>query len=272
MTISVIIPIGPVEDTSPSGPCGQLLANFAAIPVDQQPQEIIICIAPAVNYELPTSLSLKSTTKIVRSTVAARYAQLNYGASLARADHLVFMHADSRLTPDAWEAMLEALGGNQRKLYFFRFAFDISKTSAQIKNGHGWFRAKFAKFIEWGVWLRTQTWGMPYGDQGFGIRTNIFWELSGFPALKVGEDHAFAWACKNAGVELTRINAALYTSPRKYDERGWLITALKHNLLGIQQSLPYLTLFKVPLKILRGCTDKRRGDRCHERPNVDNGL
>ena len=92
---------------------------------------------------------------------------------------------------------------------------------------------------ERGVWVRSHLLGMPFGDQGFCLRRDVFFGLGGFPEdVPYGEDHLLVWRARQAGVPLRCAPATLLTSARKYGERGWLRTTARHVYLTYRQALP----------------------------------
>jgi GT2 family glycosyltransferase len=65
----------------------------------------------------------------------------------------------------------------------------------------------------------------------------VFERLGGFdPSHAYGEDHAFVWAARRAGVPVVAAGAPLYSSARKYAEHGWLRTTARHGWLTAVQA------------------------------------
>ena len=84
---------------------------------------------------------------------------------------------------------------------------------------------------------RSRRLGLPFGDQGLVLPRLEFDRLDGFdPRLAHGEDHALVWRARRAGLPLREIDAAVITSARKYAERGWLRTTLRHLRLTADQA------------------------------------
>jgi GT2 family glycosyltransferase len=80
---------------------------------------------------------------------------------------------------------------------------------------------------------------MPFGDQGFCLRREIWERLGGFDThASYGEDHLFVWKARRAGVPLRPTGGTLRTSARKYQERGWLRTTARHLHLTATQAFP----------------------------------
>ncbi|HXI20036.1 MAG TPA: glycosyltransferase family 2 protein, partial [Gemmatimonadales bacterium] len=150
-------------------------------------------------------------------TGPGRARQLRAGAGIARGDWLLFLHADSRLGPDAVAALLQAM---DRPPPFtaavFRFAIDLSP---------GWKR-----FLEWGQALRQALFGLPYGDQGLLIRREVYAAVGGYPDLPIMEDVALVRRLRRHHA-IHRLPAALLTSGRRYRQHGVLRTWLEHAAL-----------------------------------------
>jgi GT2 family glycosyltransferase len=73
----------------------------------------------------------------------------------------------------------------------------------------------------------------------------LFTRLGGFDEdLESGEDHALVWAVRRAGVSLVALDAAIYTSARRYAEKGWLRTTLRHLRMSVQQARAFSAMPK----------------------------
>jgi hypothetical protein len=145
-----------------------------------------------------------------------RARQQNAGAAACHCAWLWFLHADSRPDADTIAGLTAFLSSGQDALAYFdlRFAND---------------GPALMPWTELGVSLRCRYFGLPFGDQGFLIRRERFYELGGFDeSLPYGEDHALVWAARRAGLPVTRIPAALTTSARRYAQQGWWRTTLRH--------------------------------------------
>lgn len=109
----------------------------------------------------------------VIETEPGRARQLNTGASASHGDPIVFLHADSRLPPDAYRSLTRtrADGGN----FAIRFEGDDL----------------FAKVL--GIWYRAQRrLGVYYGDSAIWLRRAAFEALGGFQPLPIMDDYDLA--------------------------------------------------------------------------------
>ncbi len=161
-------------------------------------------------------------------SAAGRARQQNAGAEAATRDWLWFLHADTRLTPEALPALAAFLARDEPALGWFRLQF-AEEGARALRLRMRWNAA--------GANWRSRAFGLPFGDQGLVLRRSDFARLGGFDtALAYGEDHALVWAARRAGLPLRAIDAALVTSPRKYAERGWAATTLRHLRLTAVQA------------------------------------
>jgi rSAM/selenodomain-associated transferase 2 len=136
-----------------------------------------------------------------------RAAQMNAAAAAAEAGGgaaLVFLHADSRLPPDAHATLVRALrdpatvGGN------FALRFDGDD--------------RFARVL--GAWYAVQRHlGVYYGDSTIWVRRAAFDALGGYRALEIMEDYDFARRLERHGPTACLPGPAL-TSGRRWRAHG----------------------------------------------------
>lgn len=152
----------------------------------------------------------------VLQTGPSRGQQMAEGAKVTHGDWILFLHADTRLSPQACAHIrgldAEAMGGA------FRLRFD----SPQLT-----YRA-----LELVVRIRTRGLRLPYGDQAIFCRRAAYAAAGGMPAFPVMEDVAFIRALGRIGrLAFPAIEAV--TSTRRYERRGpirssignlWLLT------------------------------------------------
>lgn len=154
--------------------------------------------------------SLDETTQIAIAygwrVVAAqrgRGTQMNAGARVAQGDVLLFLHADTRLPPDAEGLIHNALadatvcGGN------FSLCFDGDTRAANCLT---W----LYPFLRWG--------GICYGDSAIFIRRAIFDELGGYQDFPLFEDVDLFRRMKRHG-KFARLAAKAITSSRRFEGR-----------------------------------------------------
>ena len=145
----------------------------------------------------------------VETGARGRGPQLNLGASSTTADRLLFLHADC-LLPDGWVAALhDALDDHLVSLACFR----LRTLSAAISAPSPMYRL-FLRFFD----LRSLGLGLPYGDQGFGVRRETFDTVGGFQEIPLMEDLAFAGDCRRLG-RICRLPLEVRTTARRFEHR-----------------------------------------------------
>jgi len=155
--------------------------------------------------------------EISHSTTASRGGQLRQGADAARGDYLLFLHADTRLSPGWTTAVSAQLPQGPA---CFQLAFRSDHPMARITAG-------------WAN-LRTRLFGLPYGDQGLLISRDAYTAAGGYPDVPLMEDVALARALP----KITTLAATASTAPDRYMRDGWLrrgtknLTLLVRYLLG----------------------------------------
>ncbi|MBX3667943.1 MAG: TIGR04283 family arsenosugar biosynthesis glycosyltransferase [Rhodocyclaceae bacterium] len=139
-----------------------------------------------------------------------RGAQLHAGAKLARGEVLLFLHADTRLPPDAWPAMQAALAGGQAW-----GRFDVHM------EGGGWVLALVARMMN----ARSRLSGIATGDQAIFARRDFYLRTGGFPDIALMEDIAFSAAARRLERPAC-LAARVSASPRRWQKHGVLATVL----------------------------------------------
>ena len=129
-----------------------------------------------------------------------RAAQMNVGARAARAEALVFLHADTRLPASADALIINAL-----KVYAWG-RFDV-----RIEGSH-----PLLGLVACAMNLRSRLTGIATGDQAIFVRRDVF---VGFPEIALMEDIAFSRAMKRVGAPAC-LRQRVSTSGRRWETRG----------------------------------------------------
>jgi rSAM/selenodomain-associated transferase 2 len=135
-----------------------------------------------------------------------RARQMNAGAAAARGAALVFVHADTRLPPDAARSIARAL----EKRAWGRF-------DVRIESGHPLLRV-----VACAMNLRSRLTGIATGDQAIFVRRADF---AGFPEIALMEDIAFSKAMKRRSPPAC-LRERVTTSGRRWERGGVLRTML----------------------------------------------
>jgi len=139
--------------------------------------------------------------------------QLRAGGEEANGKWLLFLHADTRLTPIWFKAVQQFIDeGNENKAAVFRFAFDDT--------------SKSAKLIERGVDLRWKLFGLPYGDQGLLISKKLYHDIGGYKPIPLMEDVDIVRRIGKKRLEL--LPARAFTSAIRYQQYGYLLRAMRN--------------------------------------------
>jgi GT2 family glycosyltransferase len=211
-SLAIVVPIGP-GDNAWHG----LLPQLEPVPARE-----IALVLP--NDGQGDAVPLTNERMLVVVSPAGRARQLNAGARATDSDWLWFLHADSRLDGGTIQALEAFLLKDPAALGYFNLRF--------LGDGPRW-----TAINALGARLRSRWLGLPFGDQGFVMPRGIYESLGGFDeSLSSGEDHALIWHARHRGYPLSALPANLYTSARKYSERGWWRTTREHLCLTWRQA------------------------------------
>jgi rSAM/selenodomain-associated transferase 2 len=140
-----------------------------------------------------------------------RALQMNAGAAKASGDVLMFLHADTRLPPEAERLVLDGLA---------RSARDWGRFDVTIAGPHPMFRV-----IAFMMNLRSRITGIATGDQAIFVKREAFREAGGFPVIPLMEDIALSKKLKRTSRPLCLRERAI-TSGRRWETRGVFRTIL----------------------------------------------
>ncbi|HEU0046250.1 MAG TPA: TIGR04283 family arsenosugar biosynthesis glycosyltransferase, partial [Nitrososphaera sp.] len=138
--------------------------------------------------------------------------QLNAGSAQATGDILLFLHADSRMGREAWQAFQSALAGPHIAGGAFHICFEEKAPG-------------LLRLVEKGINARTSITRTATGDQGIFVRRDIFSAFAGAPDWPLFEDVELVRRIKKAG-KFAVIKTPLTISGRRYIKNGVIPTAL----------------------------------------------
>jgi len=161
----------------------------------------------------------------VLQTAAGRAGQQNAGAAAADGAVLLFLHADTWLSPEAGGQLRAALEDRRVLGGAFRQRIDSP--------------AIVYRWLEWGNARRVQWLGWAYGDQGLFMRAEVFHELGGFPAVGLMEDLLLMKQFRRRRRWPVLLPGPIHVSPRRWERAGvvrqtlrnWSLVAALH--LGV---------------------------------------
>lgn len=134
-----------------------------------------------------------------------RGSQLHRGAEAAKAEWLLFLHADTVLPADWVGAVCVHTSKTPEAAAAFRLSFQEDGVFPRVTSG-------------WAN-LRSKLFGLPYGDQGLLISKSLYKQVGGYPDQPLMEDVAIARALKG---RLVLLPSYVTTGADRYIESGWL--------------------------------------------------
>ena len=140
-----------------------------------------------------------------------RGSQMNAGAAAAHGDVLLFLHADTRLPPEADRLVRDALA--RHKHAWGRFDVTIAG------------RSPLLRIVAAMMNLRSRVTGIATGDQAMFMTRDAFARAGGFPDIPLMEDIVLSQRLKAIGAPAC-LAARVTTSGRRWDRDGVVRTIL----------------------------------------------
>lgn len=148
-----------------------------------------------------------------------RALQMNLGASRARGDALLFLHADTRLPRDAHSLVERALAAPETAGGCFCLRFDGAGMPLRLYEGLA----------------RLPRRPFHFGDEAFFVRSGVFARLGGFRPLPIMEDLDFWLRMRRIG-PVRMIRTPVTTSARRFVQGGFV----RQQAINISLLLGYL--------------------------------
>ena len=158
-----------------------------------------------------TATLAKPLADFVIASARVRAIQMNAGAAIAGGNILLFLHADTRLPPNADELILEGLARSQHAWGHF----DVS-----IEGKHPLLPLVAALMNARSHWTHIAT-----GDQALFVKRDAFLTAGRFPEIALMEDIELSRRLKRISPPLC-LHARVATSGRRWERRGVLRTIL----------------------------------------------
>jgi len=169
-----------------------------------KPDGVEVVVADGGSIDRTRELASAAGARVVEGA-SGRGPQLNLGARSAAAGRLLFLHADCRL-PNGWlPALQTALDDTATALACFRLHTEPSGGRRRSPLYRRWLRV---------FDLRSFGLGLPYGDQGFALRREVFDRVGGFQEIPLMEDVALARRCRRLGT-IRRLPLEVRTTARR---------------------------------------------------------
>jgi rSAM/selenodomain-associated transferase 2 len=195
-TLSIVIPTMNAASTLPA--CLEALETWP------DSKEIIVVDGGSEDETLAAAHKAGTT---VLPTVRGRGEQLRRGGAAVKGDWLLFVHADTVLD-DGWVADVQAFIndiGNHQRAAAFRFALADETPQAR----------RVERLVAW----RCRRLGLPYGDQGLLIHSDLYTALGGYKPLPLMEDVDLVRRIGRCRVHVFDTDAV--TSAVRYQRDGW---------------------------------------------------
>ena len=170
-----------------------------------------------------TPLIAKKYGQII-SAERGRARQSNAGATAARGDTLLFLHADVWLDSGAIEGVETAIAAG-----YIGGAF-----KQRIEGDHPLYR-----LIECAANFRAKRLRIFYGDGGIFVRRTYFDRVGGFPDIPIMEEVEFSRKLRRQD-QVTLVESRIHISPRRWQKNGIIRTTLTNWLITL------LYLLRVP--------------------------
>lgn len=156
---------------------------------------------------------------VLISAPRGRASQMNAGATIARAEILWFLHADSILPYGAVRDIWSALNNTRVAGGCFRLRLPNRKVIYRVSDSLGN--------------LGVQVFGFALGDHGIFCRRDIFERSGGYPDVPILEDAEIYRALARRG-RMRQLSAEIISSPRSYQRWGpYRTTAIYFLILAL---------------------------------------
>jgi len=205
--ISVIIPTLNAQKGLP--------ATFAALMpalIEGMIKEVIIVDAGSQDNTL--AIAQAAGAKVISANMTGRGAQLSQGATAAKSNWLLFLHADTQLE-ESWYQEAKHHIENQDQANAspaaFRFALQDKGLGPQI--------------LTWMVALRCHFFHLPYGDQGLLINKHAYQKAGGYSNQPLMEDVDLIRRLKPRP---TIFKSRAFTCPSRYQKTGYIKRSLRN--------------------------------------------
>ena len=204
-TLSIIIPTLDEANHLPL-----LLADLKAWPYSAD-----LTIVDGGSIDSTISIAQIQGINIINSLEQNRGLQLGVGASKAKGEWLLFLHADSRLDKVWVKKLLKIMRTKTSKNFAWYFDFKIKKYNLQFR------------ILEFAVALRSHFLQRPYGDQGLLIHKKLYHRAGGYSSLKIMEDVDLITRITKI-TKVKGIKENIYTDDKKWSNSNIIKRAIKN--------------------------------------------
>ncbi|MBS4021522.1 MAG: TIGR04283 family arsenosugar biosynthesis glycosyltransferase [Dethiobacter sp.] len=173
--------------------------------VREQPEACELIVADGGSFDRTLEIAQHYTDLIIKSETPGLAGQLNAGAAIAKGSILLFLHADSLLSPGCFSRLTSLPPGVNGGAFTMRVAGKRLFYRVLSAGGNIYCRL-------------TRTY---FGDRGIFVRADAFRKLGGFTHLPIMTDVDFSRRLKTIG-NTVLLPGPVITSSRKFDdESAW---------------------------------------------------
>jgi len=203
--LSIIVPVFHEAES-----INVLIEHLNRLDSDGNAEIIIVDGTP----EKDTVREIRDSSVIKISSEQGRAKQMNAGASIARGEILIFLHADTELPIHG----LRKIGSFLEQTEYVGGAFDLGIKSDKF----------IFKVISRISSLRSRLNRIPFGDQAIFIRREYFNRIGGYKEIPLMEDVELLRRIKKYGDRITILNDRVMTSPRRWEKEGVVYCTLRN--------------------------------------------
>jgi len=178
------------------------------------PYEIIV--ADGGSTDKTVLLARLIATHVITSATGRAY-QMNAGAQKATGDLLLFIHADSKITPEGFNRMLKKMVPTGPVGGAFSLQIESKKISLRLISSIATWRSKYLNLV--------------YGDQTIFVLADMFKKMGGFSLIPICEDLDFFRRLSRQGTVIL-LEEKANTSARRWINEGILYTTLRNITIG----------------------------------------
>lgn len=205
--LSVVIPALDAAD--------RLGATLAALaPAAAAGLALEVVVADGGSSDRTADVARAAGARVV-SPGRGRGLQLSAGAEAARGRHLLFLHADTRLSPGWAAAVARFVARDPDLAGTFRFRLDDPAPAAR----------RLERVVDW----RVRRLGLPWGDQGLVLPRRLYDAVGGFRPLPLMEDVDMVRRLGRRRIVV--LDADAVTSADRYRREGYLARPARNLLL-----------------------------------------
>lgn len=150
-------------------------------------------------------LAVQAGAQVLQS-LPGRARQQNAGASAAKGDVLLFLHADNFLSPMAVAQVIRQIDSQPGTCWGAMRQRILDDSIAY-------------RLLEWGNAMRVKLRHLPFGDQAIFIRRDVFEQVGGFPDQPLMEDLLLSSRLRRMSRPCL-IEGPVYVDARRWRQRG----------------------------------------------------